>query len=232
LTNLNRQKYFFLSDNCIVFSFVLLTSKVEAIKAFCDEMRRLCYPKQEKEFVSEGFLLTLGKFINMFAVLDELKNMKSSVKNDHSAYRRYLVAFEFNSLIDGHQLILRFFLSSAAQFRKSETISGLESQNLSIFLATNDIIRTNLKKALDDPTYGVQGFEEILADVVNTSVQMLDNNMYLLPQEKHVLVKVEKKSSSKLYPGAKRGLTVCPSGSPILSRSNSCQINPRSLGFR
>ncbi len=25
----------------------------------------------------------------MFAVLDELKNMKSSVKNDYSAYRRY-----------------------------------------------------------------------------------------------------------------------------------------------
>lgn len=25
----------------------------------------------------------------MFAVLDELKNMKCSVKNDHSAYKRY-----------------------------------------------------------------------------------------------------------------------------------------------
>lgn len=34
-------------------------------------------------------MLTLGKFINMFAVLDELKNMKSSVKNDYSTYRRY-----------------------------------------------------------------------------------------------------------------------------------------------
>lgn len=52
-------------------------------------MKRLCHPKKEKEFVSEAFLLTLGKFINMFAVLDELKNMKSSVKNDHSAFRRF-----------------------------------------------------------------------------------------------------------------------------------------------
>ena len=33
-------------------------------------------------------MLTLGKFINMFAVLDELKNMKSSMRNDYSAYRR------------------------------------------------------------------------------------------------------------------------------------------------
>ena len=39
--------------------------------------------------MSEAYLLTLGKFINMFAVLDELKNMKASVKNDYSAYRRY-----------------------------------------------------------------------------------------------------------------------------------------------
>ncbi len=62
--------------------------KGEAINAFCTEMKRLCHPKKEKEFVSEAYLLTLGKFINMFAVLDELKNMKSSVKNDHSAYRR------------------------------------------------------------------------------------------------------------------------------------------------
>jgi hypothetical protein len=38
--------------------------------------------------VSEAYLLTLGKFINMFAVLDELKNMKSSVKNDYATYRR------------------------------------------------------------------------------------------------------------------------------------------------
>ena len=28
------------------------------------------------------------QFINMFAVLDELKNMKSSVKNDYATYRR------------------------------------------------------------------------------------------------------------------------------------------------
>ena len=66
----------------------LMKFQSEAISAFCTEMRRLCHPKKEKEFVSEAYLLTLGKFINMFAVLDELKNMKSSVKNDHSAFRR------------------------------------------------------------------------------------------------------------------------------------------------
>ena len=61
-----------------------------------------------------------------------------------------------------------------------------------MFLATNDIIRTNLKKALDDPEKGVPGYDDILCDVINTSVQMFENKLYLLPQEKHILIKVKK----------------------------------------
>ena len=60
-----------------------------AIERFCTEVKRLCHAEKRKDFVSEAYLLTLGKFINMFAILDELKNMKSSVKNDYSTYRRY-----------------------------------------------------------------------------------------------------------------------------------------------
>lgn len=62
----------------------------KAIDVFCNQVKRLCHQEKRKDFVSEAYLLTLGKFINMFAVLDELKNMKSSVKNDYSTYRRYL----------------------------------------------------------------------------------------------------------------------------------------------
>ena len=77
-------------------------------------MKRLSHEEKRKDFVSEAYLLTLGKFINMFAVLDELKNMKSSVKNDYATYRR------------------------AAQFLKvmADSQALQESQNLSMFLAT------------------------------------------------------------------------------------------------
>lgn len=61
----------------------------KAIERFCAEVKRLCHAEKRKDFISEAYLLTLGRFINMFAVLDELKNMKSSVKNDYSTYRRY-----------------------------------------------------------------------------------------------------------------------------------------------
>lgn len=51
-------------------------------------MKRLCHTDKSGTFVSEAYLLTLGKFIDMFAVLDELKNIKASVCNDYSAYKR------------------------------------------------------------------------------------------------------------------------------------------------
>ena len=55
---------------------------------FCGEVKRLCHKEKRNDLVSEAYLLTLGKFINMFAELDELKNIKSSVCNDFSAYKR------------------------------------------------------------------------------------------------------------------------------------------------
>ena len=69
---------------------ILFVLQRKAIDSFCAEVKRLCHREKRNDFVSEAYLLTLGKFINMFSELDELKNMKSSVRNDYSAYRRYL----------------------------------------------------------------------------------------------------------------------------------------------
>lgn len=127
-------------------------------------MSRLCHIEKRKDFVSEAYLLMLGKLINMFAVLDELKNMKSSVKNDYSTYRR------------------------AAQFLKvmSDSKALQESQNLSMFLATQNRIRTTLKENLQQ----IDGYGELLADVVNLSQHHYDARQYLFAAEKHTLVKV------------------------------------------
>ncbi|XP_073990434.1 cytoplasmic FMR1-interacting protein Sra-1 [Rhodnius prolixus] len=136
----------------------------KAIERFSAEVKRLCHTEKRKDFVSEAYLLTLGKFINMFAVLDELKNMKSSVKNDYSTYRR------------------------AAQFLKvlADSHTLQESQNLSMFLATQNKIRDTVKENLEK----IPGYEELLSDVVNLAVHMFDTRMYLTPNEKHMLVKV------------------------------------------
>lgn len=61
-----------------------------------------------------------------------------------------------------------------------------ESQNLSMFLATQNKIRDMLKHSVQE----IPNYEELLADVVNLAVYMYENKMYLLPSEKHMLVKV------------------------------------------
>ena len=58
----------------------------KAVEQFTGEIQRLARSKQE--FVSEAYLLSLGKVINLFAVLDELKNIKASMKNDTALYKR------------------------------------------------------------------------------------------------------------------------------------------------
>uniref|UniRef100_G1KML3 Cytoplasmic FMR1-interacting protein n=1 Tax=Anolis carolinensis TaxID=28377 RepID=G1KML3_ANOCA len=135
-----------------------------AIERFCGEVKRLCHAERRKDFVSEAYLITLGKFINMFAVLDELKNMKCSVKNDHSAYKR------------------------AAQFlrKMADPQSIQESQNLSMFLANHNKITQSLQQQLEV----IPGYEELLADIVNLCIDYYENKMYLTPSEKHMLLKV------------------------------------------
>jgi len=61
-----------------------------------------------------------------------------------------------------------------------------ESQNLSMFLATQNKIRDTLKQALQE----IPGYEDLMSDVVNLAVNMYENHMYLQPSEKHMLVKV------------------------------------------
>ena len=61
-----------------------------------------------------------------------------------------------------------------------------ESQNLSMFLATQNKIRVMLKETLQQ----IPGYEDLLCDVVNLCVYMYENKLYLLPSEKHMLVKV------------------------------------------
>ncbi|VDM40991.1 unnamed protein product [Toxocara canis] len=135
-----------------------------SISRFCDEVKRLCHPEKRKDFVSEAYLLTLGKTLNMFAVLDELKNMKASIKNDFSTFRR------------------------SAQFLQvmSDTQTIHEMQNLSMFLATQNKIKDTLKSELQ----AIDGYEELLADVVNICALLFENHMYITPAERHMYVKV------------------------------------------
>ena len=136
----------------------------KAIARFCEEVKRLSHEEIRKDFISESYLLTLGKFVNMFAVLDELNSMKSSNITDHSIYKR------------------------ACQFLKKikdqEAMS--ESQNLSMFLATQGQIAQNLKSSLQK----IQNYEDLFYKIISNCLYMYENKVYVTPAEKHMLVKI------------------------------------------
>lgn len=79
-------------------------------------------------------------------------------------------------------------MSRAAQFLKvmADSHTLQESQNLSMFLATQNKIRDTVKENLEK----IPGYEDLLSDVVNLTVHMFETTMYLTPSEKHMLVKV------------------------------------------
>lgn len=75
-------------------------TQTSSIHKFGEEIKRLCHPAKKNDFISEAYLLTIGKFINTFAELNELTNMKASVQNDYAAYRRYALQCVIKRLAD------------------------------------------------------------------------------------------------------------------------------------
>ncbi|VDO71027.1 unnamed protein product [Schistosoma mattheei] len=126
-----------------------------AIRRFVEEVKRLAHKDQKNFFVNQAYLVTLGKMIKMFALLDEMKNMKASMKNDYSNYKR-CVHVNFLSII------------RAAH----------------IFLAKQKIIRDTLKESL----IAIDGYEDLLIEIIHNSAQMYENKVYILPEEKHTHV--------------------------------------------
>jgi cytoplasmic FMR1 interacting protein len=72
---------------------LIYLDQTNSIHKFGEEIKRLCHPAKKNDFISEAYLLTIGKFINTFAELNELTNMKASVQNDYAAYRRYVILY-------------------------------------------------------------------------------------------------------------------------------------------
>lgn len=82
-----------------------------------------------------------------------------------------------------------FFSCRAETFLKQTTGDERalqESQNLTMFLATHDIITTKLKSSLEE----IEGFDELLADIIQQCVHFYEFRLYVLPKEKHLLLKV------------------------------------------
>eukprot|EP00051_Salpingoeca_urceolata_P004991 m.69469 g.69469 ORF g.69469 m.69469 type:complete len:1254 (+) comp13989_c0_seq2:242-4003(+) len=136
-----------------------------AIDRFVAEIKKLAHPEKLKGFISQATKVTLGKLINMFAVLDALKNMKACLNNDFSFYKR---AFGF--LNKGN----------------ADPASVTEEREIAFFLATQDSITTKLLSSLEQ----IEHFDEVLAEIANECATLFEQGLYVLPSEKHMLLKI------------------------------------------
>eukprot|EP01137_Pigoraptor_chileana_P010276 Opistho-2@59637 len=140
-----------------------------AVEAFCKEIKTLSIPERRKDYISETLLLTLGRMVNMFGVLDALKNMKACLNNDFSMFKR-----------------ASGFLKSRTKPGEDEILENQRMASLAMFLANQNQITTTLKDQLE----GIAGYDEVLADVVNLCADIYEQNLYVTPEEKHVMLKV------------------------------------------
>lgn len=64
-----------------------------SLQVFCDHVRRLAATMKDKKkvedfVVSETMIMYFIRLLDLFALLDALKNMKASLNNDFSFYKR------------------------------------------------------------------------------------------------------------------------------------------------
>jgi len=134
-----------------------------SVGLFISEIKRLCQNEVRGEYVPEDYLMALSQFINMFATLDELKNIKASIKNDYSTYRR-----------------------AVEMVRKTSDPKVIqEAQAMTMFLGTHYIFRSKIKEQIQ----AIPGYEDILCEVINVSLHSYEQGTFLTPNNKHNLVK-------------------------------------------
>eukprot|EP01091_Cochliopodium_minus_P018721 TRINITY_DN766_c0_g1_i1.p1 TRINITY_DN766_c0_g1~~TRINITY_DN766_c0_g1_i1.p1 ORF type:complete len:1390 (-),score=504.69 TRINITY_DN766_c0_g1_i1:45-4214(-) len=119
----------------------------------------------KKLVYSEEFVLHMIKMLDMFAKLDALKDMKACLNNDFSFFKR---AFGF----------LRKNMGNDDQTQENHT--------LYLFLANNNSITTSLKSELQ----GLSGFDDTLSLVANMCADYMEQELFVLPDEKFMLLRV------------------------------------------
>ncbi|KAI0980113.1 hypothetical protein GJ496_008062 [Pomphorhynchus laevis] len=152
-----------MSDN-IEKLYSLMHFARNAADDICRRIIKLCTLR--KEFICQNYLLSIGYLLSVLATIDELKNIKSSVKNDFSAYRRALK-----------------FTGDCSNVSNSVD----ESQRLSIFLATPNIIRNMITERLLKES---QGYEEVFSDIINIGLDYYHKRYYITSRRKFDLIRM------------------------------------------
>lgn len=128
---------------------------------------------KEKRRPSDAMIWNLCRVVDMLALLDVLKNMKASMTNDFTFFKR--------------------------QKTKSQRVGGLdlkESDHLGVFLAGQDSIMLGLQKELwnpdpdsASPRLAKEGIQDLFVSFANQASDWVDAEHYITPKEKYMLLR-------------------------------------------
>ncbi|OAJ36290.1 hypothetical protein BDEG_20482 [Batrachochytrium dendrobatidis JEL423] len=135
------------------------------IIVFTEALASIIPDIRDREFFpSEAYLLMVAHVLDMVVSLDSMKNMKGSMNNDLSMYKRAI-----------------------SNFPKEQSESELMLlPKLAFFVAQQDQFATDVKKALATMS---NTYEDIFHDMINICVDHVDSQHYLTPLTKHVYLR-------------------------------------------
>ena len=141
----------------------------QSVKLFSDHVKSIAAEindsKKNPKTTSEVYIEHLVALLDMFVVLDAVKNMKACLNNDFAFYKR---AFQF----------LRKSMASDDQ--------TAENSDLQKFLAVQNSIAFELRGEIQKTS----GYQEVLGLFVNQCARYLETNLYCTHLEKHRLLRV------------------------------------------
>lgn len=132
----------------------------EAVELYRNEVIRLV--NAATDYTNSDNLLMFVRMTSKLSTLDELKNIKASIKNDFAHYKRVM----------GKRSI------------SHEQVDQL--RDISLFLASHNAISSKVKEVMTVAS----GYQDLFCHVINLCVSRYEGRLYLLPEEKYDLVKV------------------------------------------
>lgn len=135
----------------------------DAQKEFINIVTKCC--RQDQYFTSEGVLLSIGRMVNMFIIVDDLRGAKTSLKNDLSHYKRLHTVMKKN-------------------VGDAEFASNISK--ITLFLAQPNMIINSIKNSLGT----ISDSWKIIMGVIAVYAERLENRVYFSPSDKYSNIRI------------------------------------------
>ena len=148
----------------------LMYFRDEVVSKWCSNLQLVVRVEAKKKadpsaIPCEGLLVQLLRVLDVLVVLDNLKDTKACLNNDFSTYKRAVQ-------------------HCRSDIRDAESVTQANAL-LGPFLASKESMLSALKNAV----FKLPGADDTLTTMANTCIDCLEQGLYVLPAEKHRLLR-------------------------------------------